>query len=97
MYNSFGLADDLMEPFRAVVDYTVKRLVLNGAEELTQDVKLELASVMIVDMKFNNIISPLHTSLNRLALSLATVFEKKRGNLDIASPIFGSYQQDFFA
>ncbi len=48
--NSMCLVDDLIEPFRPMVDYVVVRLVNAGREELDADAKNALAMVLTSDM-----------------------------------------------
>ena len=73
--NSMCLADDLMEPFRPLVDYTVVRLAADGAEELTTEAKRDLAAVLVMDMSTDRGTTPLQTCIERAAQSLARSFE----------------------
>jgi len=72
--NAFALADDLMEPFRPVVDLLVYDLVQAGAEAVDKDTKPSLARVLITDMSTPEGVSPLGACLQRAALSLARCF-----------------------
>ena len=69
------LVDDLMEPFRPLVDYTVARLVSGGQEDLIAEVKRTLAGVLAMDMITDRGTTPLQTCLERAAQSLAQSFE----------------------
>lgn len=54
-YNYFNLADDLIEPFRPLVDAIVIRIAQNMTEEnfeLTPTLKRELLSVLGIDMEY---------------------------------------------
>jgi len=67
-YNAFALADDLMEPFRAVCDLHVK-LLLNkkyqGADSLTTNIKRDLVSLLSVEcIKINSGNSSLMTAIS---------------------------------
>lgn len=48
--NPMCLVDDLMEPFRPLIDYLVTRLAADGAEDVTPSVKGSLARVLSLDM-----------------------------------------------
>lgn len=93
--NAFALVDDLVEPFRPVVDHVVMGLLQDGEQEVSRTVKERLAGVVAIDMQFPDSISPLHVALNRLTLSMAKAFENGDGKLDCARPIFGPRQLGF--
>ena len=73
--NSMCLVDDLMEPFRPLIDYSVARLVESGCEEVTSEAKRALAGTLALDMSTERGVSPLQTCLERAAQSLAHSFE----------------------
>ena len=73
--NSMCLVDDLMEPFRPLVDYRVVRLSPDGSDELTTEAKGALAAVLAMDMVTDRGATPLQTCLERAAQSLARSFE----------------------
>ena len=73
--NSMCLVDDLMEPFRPMVDYTVAYLVSHQREEMSIEVKRDLASVLTMDMATDRGTTPLQTCIERAAQSLAQSFE----------------------
>ena len=75
------LVDDLMEPFRPLVDYSVARLFELGCEEVTGDAKRALVGVLAIDMNTDRGVSPLQTCLERAAQSLAQSFENKKPSL----------------
>ena len=77
-YDAMCLADDLMEPFRPVVDYAAARLVESGCEEVTPEAKQALAGVLAAEMSTERGTTPLETCLERAAQSLAHSFEDKR-------------------
>ena len=72
--NAMVLVDDLMEPFRPVVDREVWRLARDGQGEVTPDVKAALARVMIVDLATAEGLSPLMTCAERMVQSLARAY-----------------------
>ena len=69
------LVDDLMEPFRPVVDATVVRLRSGGHNDLTTEAKGALAGFLTLDMATERGTTPLQTCLERAAQSLAQSFE----------------------
>ncbi len=82
-YNDMCLIDDLLEPFRPLVDLTVARLVTSGAPEVTPDIKRQLAGLTSADMATAAGTTPLSTCLERLAVSLARAYESGTASLDL--------------
>lgn len=72
--NALVLVDDLMEPFRPLVDGEVYRLQAAGATELTSETKAALARIMVIDLPTDEGLSPLMTCLERLVSSLAKAY-----------------------
>ncbi len=85
--NPMCLVDDLMEPFRPLIDYLVVRLAADGAEDVTPPVKGSLARVLSLDMATARGTTPVSTCLERLTLSLATAFETGKPELDLPEPL----------
>lgn len=81
--NPMCLVDDLMEPFRPIVDAAVVRLLREGETRVTPDSKRRLAAVLIMDLATSRGTTPVSTSLIRLAASLAQAFETGRPELDL--------------
>ncbi len=73
--NVMCLVDDMIEPFRPLVDYTVFRLVSDGHSELTTETKAALAGTLTMDMATDRGTTPFETCLERAAQSLARSFE----------------------
>lgn len=74
-YNAFCLADDIMEPFRPLVDARVIEILENYKEkELTVKIKAELLSVLTQTVYFEDDKSPLMVALTRTASSLQQCF-----------------------
>lgn len=69
--NALVLVDDLMEPFRPLVDREVHRLKNEAIVEVTIEAKTALARIMVIDLPVEEGLSPLMTCLDRLAGSLA--------------------------
>ena len=81
--DSMPLVDDLIEPFRPVVDLVVFNLAsrADGEPELDRHAKQTLAGVPTVDMAWGGIASPVSECLLRLARSLADVCEGRQKRL----------------
>lgn len=79
-FDSYCLVDDLMEPFRANVDFVVKNLVeKREIEELTPEIKKELVKVLSMDLKTeDNKITTLSNSLIRLSQTLVSSYENNK-------------------
>ena len=73
-YNSFPLADDIMEPYRPFVDEIVFDLYANGESELTKEVKAEILKLLYVDTVFDKVTRPLDVGLSITTASLAKCF-----------------------
>ncbi|HVY56644.1 MAG TPA: type II CRISPR-associated endonuclease Cas1 [Xanthobacteraceae bacterium] len=84
--NALVLVDDLMEPFRPVVDREVHRLKEQAIADVTPEAKSALARVMVVDLPTDEGLSPLMTCLERLAGSLAKAFAGETQRLTLPQP-----------
>jgi CRISPR-associated protein Cas1 len=85
--NPFCLADDLMEPFRPLVDWRVRTLVDGGEKTVTPEVKKQLAGILDLDLSTESGTSPLSNVLLRLARSLVKNFEEGKARLDLPRSI----------
>jgi CRISP-associated protein Cas1 len=74
-YNAYCLADDIMEPYRPVVDWVVYTIVQKGHTELNSEAKKELLSIPTIDVLINGEKSPLMVATQRTTASLAKCFE----------------------
>lgn len=72
--NALVLVDDLMEPFRPLVDREIHRLKGEGASDVSPETKAALARIMVIDLPAEEGMSPLMTCLDRLAHSLAKAY-----------------------
>ncbi len=82
--NPFCLVDDLMEPFRPLVDHCVREIVEVRKEppaELTPDIKRELADVLGLLLKGKRDIAVAPTHILRLCQSLVQSFAAKKESL----------------
>lgn len=84
--NPLALADDMIEPFRPLVDGLVINLVSNGRLELTPEVKRQFARLIAFDVRVGAEMSPVSLAAVRLAQSLASAFENGRPSLQIFTP-----------
>jgi CRISPR-associated protein Cas1 len=84
--NPMVLIDDLMEPFRPIVDREVWRLVKAGTLEVDPDAKAALARIMVIDLSTPIGLSPVMTCAERLAQSLARAFAGEANELDLPLP-----------
>jgi len=73
-HNTMPLADDLMEPFRPLVDVTVLALLRSGTTQVTPDAKRTLAAVLLIEEATHSGRTPVSTCMIRLAASLADSF-----------------------
>ena len=80
-YNAFPLADDLMEPFRPIVDAAVKNLSQMRETELNAQTKQILVSLLSLDFSLNNSRSPLTTCLETYLLSLVNSYNQQKPEL----------------
>jgi CRISPR-associated protein Cas1 len=82
--NPMRLVDDLMEPFRPLVDLRVWKLHQGEATvEMTSDTKRALVSILYDDMQSSSGVSPATVCVQRLAVSLAQVYLGERDRLDL--------------
>ncbi len=84
--NAFALADDLMEPYRPLVDRMVYNLVRDGSEDVTPETKTALVSLTSFDLEAAHGMSPLHMHTSRLAQQLSECFAGDRIRLDLPVP-----------
>jgi len=82
-YNAFALADDIMEPFRPMVDEKVFKLMQkHDTQELTTAIKQELLQVLTQTVYFNDEKSPLMVGLQRTSSSLQQCFSGERKKIN---------------
>ncbi len=80
--NAFALADDLVEPFRPLVDATVRQMLDEGIEDVDSMAKQRIAALISADLDRQGETSPVSVAAQRLAQSLAASFEQ--GQLSLA-------------
>ena len=81
--NAMRLVDDLMEPFRPMVDFQVKQLAQQGKTEVNDETKRSLALVMFQDMQTAAGATPVMVCTQKLAVSLAQVDLGERQGLEL--------------
>jgi CRISPR-associated protein Cas1 len=81
--NAFALADDLMEPYRPLVDRLVLRLVRDGQMDVNPETKLALTGIATLDLPGEAGISPLAVQAQRFVYSVATSFETGTCRLEL--------------
>lgn len=84
--NAMRLVDDLMEPFRPMVDLLVWQLQRRGECNLSPDVKRALVRTLYDDMQTGAGSTPAMVCMQRLAVSLAQVYMGEREKLDLPLP-----------
>ncbi len=78
-YNAFALADDIMEPFRPIVDEKVFEIMQSFKEdELTTAIKAELLQILTRTVYFKDEKSPLMIALQKTASSLQQCYTGER-------------------
>lgn len=80
--NAFALADDLVEPFRPLVDAVVHQMVRERVGELDGEAKARLAALLSADLDLQGSVTPVAVAIQRLAQSLASSFVQ--GQLELA-------------
>jgi CRISP-associated protein Cas1 len=84
--NAMRLVDDLMEPFRPVIDLKVWQLLRNGEAHVTPETKRALVRTLYDDMQTITGATPVMVCTQKLATSLAQVYLGERDKLDLPLP-----------
>ena len=82
--NAFALADDLMEPFRPLIDCAVRTLADRNGPQVDTEAKQTLARLIALDLPLGDGQTPVSVALTKLATSLGQSFEN--GKLSLALP-----------
>jgi CRISP-associated protein Cas1 len=78
-YNAFALADDIMEPFRPIVDEKVAEIMqIYDEQELNTIIKSELLQILTRTVYFKDEKSPLMVALQKTASSLQQCYTGER-------------------
>ena len=81
--NPMRLVDDLMEPYRPIVDLKVWALSQSGQVDITPDTKKQLASLVFIDLIWSDGTSPLNVSLQKTAQSLTLSYLDSQNKLEL--------------
>ena len=95
--NAMRLVDDLMEPFRPVIDLAVWHLQRSGPCQVNADTKRVLVQCLYQDLPTKEAKTPVMVALQGLATSMAQVLLKERKALALplsAVPTKASFQAD---
>lgn len=84
--NPMLLVDDLIEPFRPLIDLGVYQLVVKEDIQINAETKRFLAELISQDMVTEVGITPLSVCAQKLAVSLAQVFLNEREKLELPLP-----------
>lgn len=84
--NAFALADDLLEPFRPLVDCAVRNIVRDRGPEVDTEAKQALARLIATDLPLGEGVTPVSVALSKLAISLGQSFETGKLSLALPSP-----------
>lgn len=81
--NPFALSDDLMEPYRPLIDQAVVNLLRAGTREVTPEAKAALASLTSFDICSRDEVRPLYVQIQRFTHSVAQSFEQQSAELEL--------------
>jgi CRISP-associated protein Cas1 len=81
--NAFALADDLMEPYRPLVDQLVLNLVARDETTVSPIAKRALTSISTFDLESGPGLSPLFVQVGRFVHSVAVSFETGEAKLEL--------------
>lgn len=84
--NAFALADDLMEPFRPLVDSAVRTISLACGTAVNSEAKQCLARLIATDLPLGECLTPVSVALMKLATSLGQSFEAGKLSLTLPAP-----------
>lgn len=84
--NAMRLVDDVMEPFRPVIDLKVWQLWRNNEQQVTPETKRALVRTLYDDMQSDAGATPVMVCIQKLATSLAQVYLGQRDKLDLPLP-----------
>jgi len=82
--NPFPLADDIMEPFRPLVDFYAKKVLATETTEMNPSAKQMMSAFLWADLYFGGETTPLYVAMERLAFSLVCSYKSKKPQIEIA-------------
>ncbi len=86
--NHFCLADDLLEPFRPLIDYEVKLLHEQGHYEIERDTKIPLLQLLTTEISIEEKKGPLMVNLSRMIASLVKCYAGEEKKLQLPVPVY---------
>ncbi len=84
--NAMRLVDDVMEPFRPMIDLKVWQLQRNHEFEVSPETKRALVRTLYDDMQTSAGATPVMVCIQKLCTSLAQVYMGERDKLDLPLP-----------
>lgn len=84
--NAMRLVDDIMEPFRPVIDLRVWQLIRQDEAQISPETKRALVRTLYDDMQTNIGATPVMSCIHKLAISLAQVYLGEREKLELPLP-----------
>lgn len=75
--NPMCLVDDIMEPYRPIIDWRVYEYSKVGIKQLTPEIKKELATLLLKECIVNDNNTPISIAMMRTAQSLSLCFQNK--------------------
>lgn len=84
--NPMRLVDDLMEPFRPIIDLKVWQLKRAGEGHVSPETKRALVRTLYDDMQSSAGATPVMVCMQKLAVSLAQIYVGERAKLDLPLP-----------
>lgn len=84
--NAMRLVDDVMEPFRPIIDWTVWQLQHSGPCVVNAETKRALVQSLYLDLESDAGRTPVMLAVQKLATSLAQVMVGERDKLDLPHP-----------
>jgi len=84
--NAFCLVDDLIEPYRPMVDSQVREIYRQGYAELTVECKKQLLQLLAIPMEVRKEIGPSGVMFQRYVNSLVRCMEGTEKRLEIPKP-----------
>lgn len=84
--NAMRLVDDLMEPFRPVIDWTIWQLLHTQPCHVNAETKRTLVKSLYLDLSTPSGNTPVLVAIQKLAISLAQVLTKERTELELPAP-----------
>ncbi len=85
--NPMRLVDDLMEPFRPLIDFRVAALIKNGQRPIDPQTKRLLAETLYHDLPGDEGERPVMAWIQHLATSLALLYEGQKKELTLPDPL----------